>query len=351
MGCMAEDVVRPGRLAHELVEDVGIGVYETAVTHGWIEDNDPSFAPGTPQRDALNLLTELGLLRHDVQASRYEPTDPSAASDQLVVPLAQQGSELLAESAQWTATIGKMSQVYRASSLSLQRAITEIHGFEAINRFIDSQLNDARFELLFAQPHGKRPANDLARAEQRDLRALERGVSMRTLYQHSARHSQATREYVAEMTVLGAETRTSDEFFRRLMIFDRHTALIPATQSHAVAVAIHDKSTVAFLHDLFERAWERALPFTVEGEAIARTIAEETRAMTVRMLVEGHSDVVSAKRLGVSARTYASYIAALKEEYGVETRFQLGWAMSRSQDGRLETSRPPSGEGPEQSGF
>lgn len=335
MGPMAEDVVRPGRAAHELVEDVGVGVYETAVTHGWIDAKDPSFAPGTSQRDALDLLTELGLLRYDARASRFEPTDPSAASDQLVVPLAQQGSELLAESAQWTATIGKMSQVYRSSSLSLQRAITEIHGLDAINRFIDAQLNDARSELLFAQPYGKRPANDLARAEQRDLRALERGVSMRTIYQHSARHSQATREYVAEMTELGAETRTSDEFFKRLQIFDRHTALIPASANHHVAVAIHDKSIVDFLHDLFERAWERALPFTVEGEAIARTIAEETRAMTVRMLVEGHSDVVSAKRLGVSARTYASYIAALKEEYGVETRFQLGWAMSRSQDSRL----------------
>jgi hypothetical protein len=56
------------------------------------------------------------------------------------------------------------------------------------------------------------------------------------------------------------------------------------------------------------------------------------------MLVEGHSDAASAKRLGVSARTYASYIAALKEEYGVETRFQLGWAMGQSQDD--PTSRP-----------
>ena len=58
--------------------------------------------------------------------------------------------------------------------------------------------------------------------------------------------------------------------------------------------------------------------------------------MTLRMLVEGHSDAASAKRMGVSVRTYAAYIAALKEEYGVETRFQLGWAMSRSTtDGEL----------------
>ena len=51
------------------------------------------------------------------------------------------------------------------------------------------------------------------------------------------------------------------------------------------------------------------------------------RQLTVRMLTEGHSDPASAKRVGVSTRTYASYVAALKEEYGVETRFQLGYAM------------------------
>ena len=52
--------------------------------------------------------------------------------------------------------------------------------------------------------------------------------------------------------------------------------------------------------------------------------------MTIRLLVEGHSDPASAKRLGVSTRTYAGYIAALKEEYGVQTRFQLGHAMGRA---------------------
>ena len=50
---------------------------------------------------------------------------------------------------------------------------------------------------------------------------------------------------------------------------------------------------------------------------------------TVRMLVEGHSDHSSAKRMGVSTRTYAGYVAALKEEYGATTRFQLGHTMAQ----------------------
>jgi hypothetical protein len=325
-----------GRAEQELVEELGTEVYENAVSHGWIDESDPVFAPGTPHRSVRALLTELGLLRFDENGRRFHPVDPSAASNQVVVPLAQRGSELLAESARWNSTFTRFGQLYRSSSLSLQRPITEVHGFPAINSFIDTQLNDCRTEFLSAQPQGRRPASILAEAEQRDVAMLRRGVAMRTLYQHSARHSAPTREYVAEISALGAEVRTSDEFFKRLLVFDRHTALIPATETHAVAVAVHDRSVVAFLVDIFERAWDRALPFTVEGLAVARTVADEVRAMTLRMLVEGHSDAASAKRLGVSARTYASYIAALKEEYGVQTRFQLGWAMSQTQAGLLE---------------
>ena len=61
--------------------------------------------------------------------------------------------------------------------------------------------------------------------------------------------------------------------------------------------------------------------------------------MTIRLLVEGHSDPASAKRLGVSTRTYAGYIAALKDEYGVQTRFQLGYAMGADPQGKRPAHR------------
>ncbi len=51
--------------------------------------------------------------------------------------------------------------------------------------------------------------------------------------------------------------------------------------------------------------------------------------MTLRMLAEGRSDAASAKRMGVSTRTFATYISMLKEEMGVETRYQLGYALGR----------------------
>ncbi|MGZ4745208.1 MAG: hypothetical protein ACXVYS_18535, partial [Oryzihumus sp.] len=162
-----------------------------------------------------------------------------------------------------------------------------------------------------------------------DLRVLQRGAKMRTLYQHSARHSPATREYVAEVTGYGAEVRTLDEFFRRLIICDRQVAMVPASDNHHVAIAVYDKSLIAYLVDIFDRSWERAQPFNVSGGQAERHIAADVRAMTIRLLVEGHSDPASAKRLGVSTRTYAGYIAALKDEYDVQTRFQLGYAMGQ----------------------
>ena len=86
---------------------------------------------------------------------------------------------------------------------------------------------------------------------------------------------------------------------------------------------------MAYLVDIFERTWERARPFTNRETSMMRDIAAEQRAMTIRMLIEGHADPVSAKRLGVSPRTYAGYVADLKAEYEAETRFQLGYTMGQ----------------------
>ena len=81
--------------------------------------------------------------------------------------------------------------------------------------------------------------------------------------------------------------------------------------------------------DIFERTWERARPFTNREKSMMKDIAAEQRAMSIRMLIEGYSDPVSAKRLGVSPRTYAGYVADLKVEYDAETRFQLGYTMGQ----------------------
>jgi len=310
----------------QLLETTASRIYTNAVAHGSLPADDPRLQED-PQRAALDLLTDIGLLRHDESSNRLFPMDPAAVQSQIVVPLGQQGADLLTESARWADTFSELGKVFRTSPQVTVNPITEVHGLENINGFIAAAVNDCRTELLTAQPHGRRPANTLAVAEDRDVKALARGTRMRTLYQHSARHSPATREYVADITEQGAEVRTLDEFFRRLIVVDRQVAVVPASDNHHVAIAIYDKSLIAYLVDVFDRSWERAQPFNVSGDLAERHIAADVRAMTIRLLVEGHSDPASAKRLAVSTRTYAGYIAGLKDEYGVQTRFQLGHAM------------------------
>ncbi len=333
-----------------LLETTARGLWANAVSHGSLPMDDPRLATGTELKPALDLLLELGLLRADDRAGVWQPVDPTEVQSRVVVPLGVRGAELLTESSRWAEAFGELGQLYRTSPHSSVSPITELHGLESINDFIDSAVNDSRHELLTAQPHGRRPPGELAVAESRDVKALRRGVKMRTLYQHSARHSPPTREYVADVVRFGAEVRTLDEFFRRLIVVDRLVAVVPASDNSQSAIAIRDRSLIAYLVDIFERSWERAQPFNLSGNQAERNIAAEMRAMTIRLLVEGHSDPSSAKRLGVSTRTYAGYIATLKDEYGVQTRFQLGYAMGAEQasgpDGTAGDfeDRPPDAE-------
>lgn len=155
---------------------------------------------------------------------------------------------------------------------------------------------------------------------------------MRTLYQHSARRSHVVQEYVDRVMAHGAQVRTLEEFFNRLIVVDRQLAVIPGADSTQTAIAIREPSLVAYLADIFERYWERARPFDDRAETTRRIVAADVRNLTLRLLTEGHSDPASAKRMGVSTRTYAGYIAALKAEFGVQTRFQLGYALGLDDD-------------------
>jgi hypothetical protein len=155
----------------------------------------------------------------------------------------------------------------------------------------------------------------------------------------------ATREYVEQVIQHGAEVRTLDEFFNRLIVVDRRLAIVPGIEGYQVAIAIHDAGLVAYLVDIFERYWERARGFTDRELHTEREVADDVHNMTVRMLVEGHSDNASAKRMGVSTRTYAGYVASLKAAYGVETRFQLGYAIGQQEE-RERPGNPSDRAGP-----
>ena len=312
-----------------LFESGGTALYEELVTAGGLPDGDARLVANGDLHDAFVQLKTLGLIRLDGERNMWVAEDPQAVQSRVVSPLSHAGSRLLEESSQWAHAFGMLAQAWRRAPQSAsQGPFTYLHA-EGIDPFIADLVSECEEEALTAQPQAGRDSGKLALAVLRDTALLERGAKIRTLYQHSARRSSVTREYVAAVSERGAEVRTLDEFFNRMIVIDRRVAVIPSGENLAVALAIREPSVVAYLVDVFERSWERARPFTSREASVMRDIAAEQRAMTLRMLIEGHSDPVSAKRLGVSPRTYAGYVADLKEEFEAETRFQLGYTIGR----------------------
>ncbi len=317
----------------EVFERDATGLYDAIVQEGGLPPDDLRIAPGGPLRDAFDILVELNLVQQDPKTKLWRALEPVNSQSRVVSPLSLEAARLLEESARWSRAFQSLSQSWRHSPQAQESGpFTYLHN-EAISPFLTALLAEAENELLTAQPQTGRDAQSMAAGALRDIEAIERGVSMRTLYQHSARRHTVTRTYVAAVTARGAEVRTLDEFFNRMIVVDRRVAVIPDAETLATAVVIREPAVVAYLVDVFERAWARGRPFTSDEDRTVKEIAAEQRAMTIRMLIAGHADAVSAKRLGVSPRTYAGYVADLKEEYNADTRFQLGYLM-----GKLEIS-------------
>nr|WP_221634443.1 LuxR family transcriptional regulator [Nocardioides luti] len=325
-----------------MFETVATTLYEEIVAAGELSATDPRIVPGGELERAFALLVEVGLVTAGAAPETFTPVDPTSVQSRVVAPLGQEGARLIDESSQWARAFGNLAHAWRRAPQTTERGPFTYIRNEGIDPFIAGLVSDCEEEMLTAQPQAGRDPRTLAAAALRDTAMLERGTKMRTLYQHSARRSAVTHKYVTAVTERGAEVRTLDEFFNRMIVIDRRVAVIPAQEDLKSAIAIREPSVVEYLVDIFERTWERARPFTNRETSMMKDIAAEQRAMTIRMLIEGHADPVSAKRLGVSPRTYAGYVADLKEEYESETRFQLGYTMGSQ--GVSGNEQPPPDE-------
>ncbi|MGY2700962.1 MULTISPECIES: helix-turn-helix domain-containing protein [unclassified Nocardioides] len=312
-----------------LFERAGAALFEEMVASAGLRADDPRVLPGGEFAEALDLLRHMGLAKLSVDGEQWDALDPSAVQSRVVSPLGQEGARLLSESSHWAHAFGPLTQAWRKAPQEISGGPFTYLPLEEIDPFIANLMAECEEEMLTAQPQALRDTKTMPHVVLRDTALLERGARIRTLYQHSARRNGVTREYVAQVTERGGEVRTVDEFFNRMIVVDRRVAIIPSKETVRVALVVRELSVVAYLVDVFERAWERGRPFTSREASVMKDIAAEQRSMTLRMLIEGHSDPVSAKRLGVSPRTYAGYISDLKEEFEAETRFQLGYTIGR----------------------
>ncbi|WP_030457532.1 hypothetical protein [Kitasatospora sp. NRRL B-11411] len=285
---------------------------------------------GTAQKEIQELL-DFGLLIHDTDdQSGVVAVDPRALSASLSTAWQREAAQLLNRSATLTAELRELGDVF--SELNSQGAtggkIEYVRGKDRINERLAALVDNCSQELLTAQPGGGRTADTVRAAINQDLQVLRRGGITRSIYQPSARYSSPTLEYVETMTDAGSEIRTLGEPFSIMIIIDRKVAVIPGSKDMTQAAFIKDQAVIDYLINAFESLWERAIPFRASRE-VPPQVLSSLRQQIVRSMAQGIGHRVIARNLGLSERTLARHIAEMREDYGVDTLFQLGWKLAQ----------------------
>ncbi|MFD7546242.1 LuxR C-terminal-related transcriptional regulator [Streptomyces sp. NPDC059578] len=308
----------------------GERVYGAALKGGRIER---AAAAGAP------CLVTLGLLYSDPDdAAWLVPESPG----EVIARLTRGLRDELAQSHARATAVTLLAERYTGAGPDLPSAGHGIRVLESKPRIRDAiaEASDGCVvEHLAVQPGGVRRENVLNDALPLALDMAQRGVRMRTLYTHAARHGQGLFEYV-ERVGGAAEVRTLDEVFERLLIFDRKVAFVPATEDRTVALELRHPGLVGFLAIVFERFWRLGHPL-VEPLPSGSGVTGITRRewAIAALLAEGHTDAEIAQRLGINVRTARHHIRKLAEELGAASRAQLGVRIAQA--GLDTPPRPP----------
>lgn len=302
----------------------GDRVYSRAVRRGRV-----------PRRDAepVPCLLELALLHPDPDDMDWlVPTSPQEVMTRLLRGMYDEVSEsqrrvgAAVEAFEWYAGLGR--HVPPAASAE-GPAIRVLDGLARIQAAMDEATQACTAEVLTVQPGGIRREAELSEGMHRAMALRGRGVRMRDLYTHVARHGHGLLSYL-ELMGDAVEARTLDEVIERLILFDRTVAFIPANSERTMALELRHPALVEYLGTVFERLWRLAIPLTAPLPDTGIEGISHREQSIAALLAEGHQDAVIAERLGISVRTCRAHIARLSETLGAASRTQLGVRIAQA---------------------
>lgn len=276
-------------------------------------------------------LMEFGLLHPDPDDVNWlRPVPPTVALAQHLHPLEREITERRRLSVE-LADAFEPFMAASAQSTGSTHSITVLEGRDRINAALNIATSESHTEVLAVQPGGRRLESNLLKGLERDRPLLERGVRLRTLYQHTARHSPQTLAYVDQISTGKVEVRTIDELVERLIICDETVAFIPVREDRQVALELRHPGLVRYLIKVFDFMWTRAVPLRVGTpyETAPDGITDIQHSIA-KLLIEGHVDEAIARRLGMNVRTCRAHIAKLAQALGSGSRAQLGFLIAQS---------------------
>jgi DNA-binding CsgD family transcriptional regulator len=302
--------------------DEGGRLYANALRAGRIAREDVESAP---------CLMEFALLHPDPDDANWlRPVAPSIALAQRLNPIEREITERRRLSIELSDAFEPFMDL-STQTTATTHSISVLEGGDRINAALDLATAQCQTEVLTVQPSNRFSDRSIIQGLERDRPLIERGVRIRTLYQHTARYSPEKLAYVDQFSNGKVEYRTIDELVERLIVCDETVAFIPTRDDQQVALELRHPGLVRYLIKVFEFVWGRAVPLSAgapyETDPAGITDIQHSIA---KLLVEGHVDEAIARRLGMNVRTCRSHIAKLATALGSGSRAQLGYLIAES---------------------
>lgn len=204
----------------------------------------------------------------------------------------------------------------------LSEPLPEVLATSVVGRLLAESTGMLR-NFVLSVDEGPAFDEETMRANQERIR---RGDPQRSLYPASALSSPHGRRWLASWAEAGEAQRVLPATETEFAVFgDTAVVALAAWDDPAKGYAvIRDPLVVRLYSAYFDLAWKHAVPAPPVG---GREGSGDPKL--VELLELGLKDEAIARYLGVSLRTVRRRVAHLMAVNGVDTRFQLGWALAR----------------------
>ncbi|MFE3451938.1 LuxR C-terminal-related transcriptional regulator [Nonomuraea sp. NPDC059194] len=196
---------------------------------------------------------------------------------------------------------------------------------------LDDLAATVRHEVVALHPPANWDPRRIAVVHERDRIQVAKGVRVRSMHAQIALADPPMRELLRARAARGIEVRIAPVIPTRMLVYDRHLAIVQADPDDltAGAVLIRSPNVVRSLAAIYDYLWMTASELDdVPRSADGSTLTEQQRAV-LRMLAEGAKDDAIARSLGVSTRTVTRVVGELSAMLGAGSRFQAGVRAAR----------------------
>lgn len=291
---------------------------------------------------ALDQLERMSLIRRSWQ----EPSEFCLVSPDIgLAPLlAEREAGLLrheqAVADSRTAAVSLIAEYSKTRETRRLETAERLVGLDRIRLAIEELGKNCTAEIMAFTSGGSQTLEDMDASRPLDRALLERGIRFRSLFLDSIINDPPTKAYACWLREMGGEVRTIPFLPVRMAIFDRRTALVATDAEHRGngAVLLHGTGLLPALCALFDHAWASGLEMGAPHRRDQEGLTAQEREI-LRLLADGSTDAVVARKLGISVRTARRLVAELASRLGARSRFQIG--VRASEVGWLACANQP----------